>query len=206
MFLSDCSDSAVHGGSRCQPIVNENYGSPAHARGRRVTAVEAFASGQFPALRRSRKEGSFIVPRLLLLDTCISASAVPTLPWVGMRAAAYRNPDNEYGHPCTHKLTRGASGRAYGTGLGPSLVLESRGRRSLASIGPGAMGDDPNPWLLLQAVSHARLQSAKSDPRFRERIEALLDRKRQLTQSDAWFQKTHPGSALRTIAYFSMEY
>lgn len=80
MFLSDCFDSAVHGGSRCQPIVNENYGSAARARGRRLTAVEAFASGQFPASRRSRKEGSFIVPRLLLLDTCMSASAVPILP------------------------------------------------------------------------------------------------------------------------------
>jgi starch phosphorylase len=34
----------------------------------------------------------------------------------------------------------------------------------------------------------------------------LLQHKHKFFSADAWFQKTHPGAALLTIAYFSMEF
>jgi starch phosphorylase len=63
-----------------------------------------------------------------------------------------------------------------------------------------------NPWLILQAVSQNRLERLLGEPRFRDRVQALLERKRTIEASDAWFQKSHPDSSLRTVAYFSMEY
>jgi len=63
-----------------------------------------------------------------------------------------------------------------------------------------------NPWLILQAVSYARLQRVLAEPQFRDRVNTLLDRQRKLEASDAWFQKNHSDSGLNTVAYFSMEY
>jgi starch phosphorylase len=63
-----------------------------------------------------------------------------------------------------------------------------------------------NPWVVLQVVSKNRLQQLRSDQRFRKRVDALLEKKRKLAASDAWFQKAHPGSSLRGVAYFSMEH
>ncbi|MEO6844723.1 MAG: alpha-glucan family phosphorylase, partial [Ginsengibacter sp.] len=63
-----------------------------------------------------------------------------------------------------------------------------------------------NPLLVLQTVSRDRLKQQMDDPGFREKINELIKTKNQHTSSNAWFQKAHPDSPLKTVAYFSMEY
>ncbi len=63
-----------------------------------------------------------------------------------------------------------------------------------------------NPWLILQAVSHDKLQQLLSDEAFRARVDEQLEKKRELEASDTWFQRTHPDSPLKAVAFFSMEY
>jgi starch phosphorylase len=63
-----------------------------------------------------------------------------------------------------------------------------------------------NAWLVLQTVSPAKLRQLMSAPRFRERVNSLLEKKRTLESSGAWFQRFHPDSPLTAAAYFSMEY
>jgi starch phosphorylase len=63
-----------------------------------------------------------------------------------------------------------------------------------------------NPWLILQAVSHHKLQRLLSARRFRERVDQLFENKRKLESSAAWFHKAHPDSQLSAVAYFSMEH
>ena len=63
-----------------------------------------------------------------------------------------------------------------------------------------------NPWVVLQTVSKDKLKSALTDPAFRKNINDLLQTKRQAAEEPAWFQKNHPQSPLKCVAYFSMEY
>jgi starch phosphorylase len=63
-----------------------------------------------------------------------------------------------------------------------------------------------NPWVVLQTVSRDKLQQELSDPALRKSIDDLLRAKREAAEKPAWFQKTHPQSPLKCVAYFSMEY
>lgn len=63
-----------------------------------------------------------------------------------------------------------------------------------------------NPWVVLQTVSRDRLQQTLSDPDFRQKVDALVNAKRQAAETPAWFQQNHPGNALNCVAYFSMEF
>jgi glycogen phosphorylase len=63
-----------------------------------------------------------------------------------------------------------------------------------------------NPWVVLQTVSKDKLHSVLANATFRKNIEELLQAKRQAAETPAWFQKNHPQSPLKCIAYFSMEY
>jgi starch phosphorylase len=63
-----------------------------------------------------------------------------------------------------------------------------------------------NPWVVLQTVSKDKLKSVLSNPAFRKNIDDLLQSKRQAAEAPAWFQKNHPQSPLKCVAYFSMEY
>jgi starch phosphorylase len=63
-----------------------------------------------------------------------------------------------------------------------------------------------NPWVLLQTISQEKLQTVTSDPHFQRHLADLLREKTLATESEAWFQKTHPRSGVSTIAYFSMEF
>jgi starch phosphorylase len=58
----------------------------------------------------------------------------------------------------------------------------------------------------LQTVSKDKLKSVLSNPAFRKNIDDLLQSKRQAAEAPAWFQKNHPQSPLKCVAYFSMEY
>ncbi len=63
-----------------------------------------------------------------------------------------------------------------------------------------------NPWIVLQTVSRERLRIVTTDPDF-QKLLADLDRERQAVEhSEAWFQRVHPNSPLKTVAYFSMEF
>jgi starch phosphorylase len=63
-----------------------------------------------------------------------------------------------------------------------------------------------NPWVVLQTVSKGKLKSALANPAFRKNIDDRLQTKRQAAEAPAWFQKNHPLSPLKCVAYFSMEY
>ncbi len=63
-----------------------------------------------------------------------------------------------------------------------------------------------NPWVTLQTVSHDKIKVLLATPDFQKLLSTLLQRKRKSLSADAWFQTTHPGAALSTIAYFSMEF
>ena len=63
-----------------------------------------------------------------------------------------------------------------------------------------------NPWVVLQTVAKDKLQRVLADPAFRKNIDDLLRAERQAAETPAWFQKKHPQSPLKCVAYFSMEY
>src|SRR5579872_126075 len=63
-----------------------------------------------------------------------------------------------------------------------------------------------NPWVLLQTVSHEKLQRLTADPGFQTLLADLHQEKTVAEESQAWFQKAHPRSGVSTIAYFSMEF
>ena len=63
-----------------------------------------------------------------------------------------------------------------------------------------------NPWVVLQTVSRERLESVIADPAFQELLTEVHRDTQTAERPDAWFQQAHPGSALKTVAYFSMEF
>jgi starch phosphorylase len=63
-----------------------------------------------------------------------------------------------------------------------------------------------NPWVVLQTVSRDRIDRSWADPHFRKRVEDMVQQRRHESEAPAWFQKTHPQSALTCAAYFSMEF
>jgi starch phosphorylase len=63
-----------------------------------------------------------------------------------------------------------------------------------------------NPWVVLQTVSRNKLQCVCAESSFRKNIDDLVQARRKAAQAPAWFQQTHPQSALSCVAYFSMEF
>lgn len=63
-----------------------------------------------------------------------------------------------------------------------------------------------NPWVILQTVSRAKLQSMFAEPAFRKAVDDLVRVRREDAEAPAWFQQTHAGSPLSCVAYFSMEF
>jgi len=63
-----------------------------------------------------------------------------------------------------------------------------------------------NPWVVLQTVSRDKLQRVLADSAFREKVDALVQARRQAEKAFAWFQQDHPQSPLTRVAYFSMEF
>ena len=61
-----------------------------------------------------------------------------------------------------------------------------------------------NPWLILRTVSKEKIKSLLAAPEFRQRIQERLRQNHE--SADTWFQQKHPGSALSSVAYFSMEF
>lgn len=63
-----------------------------------------------------------------------------------------------------------------------------------------------NPWLILQMISHERLEKLANDENFMQVFQAHLDTYDAVLATEGWFAKTHPQSPLKTVAYFSMEF
>ena len=63
-----------------------------------------------------------------------------------------------------------------------------------------------NPWVVLQTVAKDKLQRVLADPAFRSQVDALVQSKKKMTATPAWFQQRHPQSPLKCVAYFSMEF
>ena len=63
-----------------------------------------------------------------------------------------------------------------------------------------------NPWVILQTVSRAKLQSMLAEPAFRKTVDDLVQARREDAEAPAWFQQTHADLPLSCVAYFSMEF
>jgi len=63
-----------------------------------------------------------------------------------------------------------------------------------------------NPWVVLQTISHDQIERVLADPVFRKDLDGLVEASRKAAKAPAWFQKSHPQTALTCAAYFSMEF
>ena len=63
-----------------------------------------------------------------------------------------------------------------------------------------------NPWIVLQTVSREKRVAVTSDPKFQKLLADVHREKRSAEQAQSWFQKSHPGSGVSAVAYFSMEF
>jgi glycogen phosphorylase len=62
-----------------------------------------------------------------------------------------------------------------------------------------------NPWVVLQTVSKDKLKSVLADSTFQKKLMSCC-KPNVWREAPAWFQKNHPQSPLKCVAYFSMEY
>lgn len=63
-----------------------------------------------------------------------------------------------------------------------------------------------NPWVVLQTISREKLEAKLSEPKFSKLLKTLLESIRSSQAAPSWFEQKYSGSALKTVAYFSMEY
>ncbi|WP_442505569.1 alpha-glucan family phosphorylase [Novipirellula sp. SH528] len=64
-----------------------------------------------------------------------------------------------------------------------------------------------NPWVVLQTVSRQRIENVLGDAAFRQKVDQLVEMRRQTAEQPAWFQQTYSESPpLKCAAYFSMEF
>jgi glycogen phosphorylase len=63
-----------------------------------------------------------------------------------------------------------------------------------------------NPWTVLQTGSPEQIRKALADPQFRAAVDQVVNARRAALSAPAWFDTAHPNSALRQVAYFSMEF
>jgi starch phosphorylase len=63
-----------------------------------------------------------------------------------------------------------------------------------------------NPWIVLQTVSHVRLQERLANPEFRAKLDDLVATQKAYLGAETWFGRRHAGSPLSCVAYFSMEF
>jgi starch phosphorylase len=63
-----------------------------------------------------------------------------------------------------------------------------------------------NAWVVLQTVSRATLHALLAQADYRERLESIMERRRQYLAASTWFPQAHPGAPLTCVAYFSLEY
>ncbi|MDF0643806.1 MAG: alpha-glucan family phosphorylase [Nitrospira sp.] len=75
-----------------------------------------------------------------------------------------------------------------------------------AMLDPEVWEQTRNPRSVLQYVRHERLAQAAHDPEFREELQQVVAARRNYLAERGWCRERYPGQALKTIAYFSMEF
>ncbi len=63
-----------------------------------------------------------------------------------------------------------------------------------------------NPWLILQSISPARLETLTKNRNFCRKLKELAKERQSYLEKPTWFQEHKGDSPLECIAYFSMEY
>jgi starch phosphorylase len=63
-----------------------------------------------------------------------------------------------------------------------------------------------NPWTVLQTVSAQSISKALEDQTFRTEVDNVLRSRRAALDAPAWFEQHPASSALKQVAYFSMEF
>ena len=74
------------------------------------------------------------------------------------------------------------------------------------SLNPELWDLTHNPWFILQTTSREKLSRVTTDPEFQTLVDEVLRKRRDVQNSQGWFQTAHPNSPLKTVAYFSMEF
>ncbi|SCZ54601.1 alpha-glucan family phosphorylase [Thiohalomonas denitrificans] len=74
------------------------------------------------------------------------------------------------------------------------------------SIDPELWNATGNAWLILESVSHRRLEKLAEDETFRSELERLLATREKYLASSSWFSETHASDELNGVAYLSMEF
>ena len=62
-----------------------------------------------------------------------------------------------------------------------------------------------NAWLILQMVSHSRLEELAGDAWFRDELARLAAERKEYLSQPTWYGTAHPAAA-RSVAFFSMEF
>jgi glycogen phosphorylase len=73
-------------------------------------------------------------------------------------------------------------------------------------LAPALWAQTHNPWLVVQSVSGDMVRRLLMSPGFKERLDDIERRKEDEDARAGWFKTTYPDSALKHVAYFSMEF
>jgi starch phosphorylase len=63
-----------------------------------------------------------------------------------------------------------------------------------------------NPWAILQNTPRERLETLAKDPAYRDALTRTLEERTRYMTEPGWFAREHRDGALKTVAYFSMEF
>lgn len=79
-------------------------------------------------------------------------------------------------------------------------------RRIWGWLAPELWEQTESAMLVLETVTNARLQEASRDSSFLSELQSRLDSRKKNLGEPGWFQTHHANSALKSVAYFSMEF
>lgn len=74
------------------------------------------------------------------------------------------------------------------------------------SIDPHAWEVTLNPWWILQSISGERIGRLADNEQFKKELQNLLKVRQAYLKQLTWMRRTYPEGALKTVAYFSMEF
>lgn len=75
-----------------------------------------------------------------------------------------------------------------------------------AEVDPRLWQQTKNPWSVLQGVTPQRLQQLATDNGFRARLAEFVAARHRYLEQAGWFASAHSHNAVKTVAYFSMEF
>jgi len=75
-----------------------------------------------------------------------------------------------------------------------------------SQLDPALWNETHNPWLVIQSVSDDQVKHLLSSPSFRAQLDAIIKERQEDDSQPGWFKTNHPDTALKTTAYFSMEF